>query len=169
MVKILGESSIGSNLRRIEALTGTAAIEDFRNARAVLDRIAALLKTSPEDAPGRIERLLADLKAAEQQIKKAQSAGQKEEAAELASKAERIGTTSFVAGEVPGRAVGELQKLAVAVRDAIGAPAAVVLGSAADGRAGIVAAVRVKALILWGMWPSSRATLIGSRRCARRA
>ena len=141
VVKILGESSIGSNLRRIEALTGAAAIEDFRNARAVLDRIAALLKTSPEDAPARIERLLADLKAAEQQIKKAQSAGQKEEAADIAAKAERIGTTSFVAGEVPGRAVGDLQKLAVAVRDAIGAPAAVVLGSAADGRAGIVAAV----------------------------
>jgi alanyl-tRNA synthetase len=107
----------------------------------VLEHISALLKTSPEDAPARVERLLADLKAAEQQVKKAQSAGQKEVASELAAKAERIGTTPVVIGEVPGMAVGDLQKLAVAVRDAVGAPAAVVLGSASDGRAGIVAAV----------------------------
>jgi alanyl-tRNA synthetase len=141
VVKVLGEASIGSNLRRIEALTGAAAIEDFRRSRAVLDQIAALLKTSPEEAPARVERLLADLKSAEQQIKKAQSAGQKEEASGLAATAEKIGATSFVAGEVPGRAVGELQKLAIGVRDALGSPAAVVLGSADDGRAGIVAAV----------------------------
>ena len=141
VVKVLGEASIGSNLRRIEALTGSAAIEDFRNSRAVLDHIAALLKTSPDEAPARVERLLADLKAAEQQMKKAQSAGQKEIAVELAAKAERIGTVPVVISEVPGMPVGDLQKLALAVRDALGAPSAVVLGSAADGRAGIVAAV----------------------------
>src|SRR4029077_19143942 len=60
---------------------------------------------------------------------------------ELAAKAERIGSATFLAAEVPGKGVGDLQKLAVAVRDALGAPSAVVLGSAADGRAGIVAAV----------------------------
>jgi len=141
LVKVLGEASIGSNLRRIEALTGAAAIEDFRRSRAILDHIAALLKTSPDEAPARVERLLADLKAAEQHAKKAQSAGQKEIAAELAAKAERIGTVSIVVGEVSGTPVGDLQKLAVAVRDTIGAPSAVVLGSASDGRAGIVAAV----------------------------
>lgn len=141
VVKVLGEASIGSNLRRIEALTGVAAIEDFRHSRAVLEHIAALLKTSPDEAPARVERLLADLKAAEQQTKKAQSAGQKEVAVELAAKAERIGMVPVVISEVPGTPVGDLQKLAVAVRDALGAPSAVVLGSAADGRAGIVAAV----------------------------
>src|SRR2546429_4794616 len=55
VVKILGEASIGSNLRRIEALTGAAAIEDFRRSRAVLDHIAALLKTSHDEAPARVE------------------------------------------------------------------------------------------------------------------
>ncbi|MGZ4211843.1 MAG: alanine--tRNA ligase [Actinomycetota bacterium] len=141
IVKVLGEASIGSNLRRIEALTGTAAIDDFRHSRAVLDQIAALLKTSPDDAPARVERLLADLKAAEAQVRKIASAGQKEQATTLATKAERVGATSVLVSEVPGVAVGDLQKLAVAVREAIGPPSAVVLGSAVDGRAAIVAAV----------------------------
>ncbi|HLW17679.1 MAG TPA: alanine--tRNA ligase [Actinomycetota bacterium] len=141
VTKVLGESSIGSNLRRIEALTGQAAIEDFRRSRAVLEQIAALLRTTPEEAPARVERLLADLKGAEQQIKKAQSAGQKEQASTFAERAETIGSAKVVIADVPRSSVGDLQKLAVAVRDAIGAPAAVVLGSADDGRAGIVAAV----------------------------
>jgi alanyl-tRNA synthetase len=141
VTKVLGEASIGSNLRRIEALTGQAAIEDFRRSRGVLEHIAALLRTTPEEAPARVERLLADLKAAEQQIKKAQSAGQKEQASTFAERAETIGTARVVIADVPQLGVGDLQKLAVAVRDAIGAPAVVVLGSADDGRAGIVAAV----------------------------
>jgi alanyl-tRNA synthetase len=141
MVKVLGEASIGSNLRRIEALTGRAAIEDFRASRAVLEHIATLLKTTPEEAPARVERLLADLKVAEQQMKKSQSAGQKERATELAHKAERVRDTSVVVEQVDGLAVGDLQKLAVAVRDAVGGQAAVILASSIDGRAGIVAAI----------------------------
>jgi len=140
IVKVLGEASIGSNLRRIEALTGTAAIDDFRASRAVLEHIATLLKTTPEEAPARVEKLLADLKAAEQHKKKAQSAGQKERAGELAKTADRIGETAVVIQQVDGLAVGDLQKLAVAVRAELDGNAAVVLASAADGRAGIVAA-----------------------------
>jgi len=141
VVKVLGEASIGSNLRRIEALTGHAAIEDFRRSRAVLEHIAALLRTTPDEAPARVERLLADLKAAEQQIKKAQSAGQKEQAGSLAETAETIGRARVVLAEIAGLGVGDLQKLAAAVRDRLGSPAAVVLASSEDGRAGIVAAV----------------------------
>ena len=141
VVKVLGESSIGSNLRRIEALTGQAAIEDYRRSRGVLDQIAALLRTTPDEAPARVERLLGDLKAAEQQIKKTQSAGQKEQAGSLAEKAETIGRANVVLAEISGLAVGDLQKLAAAVRDRLESPAAVVLASSDDGRAGIVAAV----------------------------
>src|SRR6267142_5201213 len=39
-VKILGEGSIGSNLRRVEALTGAEAIADFRKSRVVLEHVA---------------------------------------------------------------------------------------------------------------------------------
>jgi alanyl-tRNA synthetase len=140
-IKILGEGSIGSNLRRVEALTGAEAIADFRQSRALLEHVAALLRTAPHEAPARVEKLLADLKAAEAQVRKAQGAGQREQAGELARAAARIGETAVVVAQVPGVPVGELQKLAIAVREAIGGPAAVVLASAEGERAGIVAAV----------------------------
>lgn len=140
-IKILGEASIGSNLRRIEALTGVDAIADFRRQRAVLEHLARLLKATPDEAPARLERLLADLKAAEQQVRKAQQAGQADVAKGLARTAEKIDDVSLVAAAVPNLNAGELQKLALAVRDAVGGPVAVILASSSDGKAAVVAAV----------------------------
>jgi len=140
-VKLLGEASIGSNLRRIEALTGAEAIADFRRSQAVLEHIATLLRATPEEAPARIEKLLADLKAAEHDLRKAHQAGRREQAGDLATQAQKYGDTSVVIAEVPGLQTKELQDLAIAVRESVGGPAVVVLVSAADGRAGIVAAL----------------------------
>jgi alanyl-tRNA synthetase len=140
-VKLLGEGSISSGVRRIEALTGAEAIDGWRHQQAVLEHIAWILKTTPEEAPARVARLLDDLKAAEQQARKQQSAGQRERAAELARAAERIGEVSVVLAEVPGLAGGDLQKLASQVRDALEGPGAVILASGSNGKAAIVAAL----------------------------
>jgi len=140
-IKILGEASIGANLRRIEALTGSEAIAGFRNDRAVLEHIALLVHATPEEAPAKVQRLLDDLKAASQQIAKAQQAGARDQALTLARDAEQMGDATVLVRELPSLRVDELQKLAVAVRDLLGKPAAVVLAGAVDGRGGIVAAV----------------------------
>jgi len=140
-VKILGEASIGSNLRRVEALTGAEAIAAYAQSHALLEDIARLLRTSPEEAPARIEKLLEELRAAEGQVRKSQQAGARARAGELAAAAEMIGDTSVVFAEVPGLGTKELQDLGLAVREAVGGAVAVVLVSAADGRAAIVAAL----------------------------
>ena len=49
-VEVISESSIGSNLRRVEALTGTATLERLRSNEARLAHAAGLLKSSPEDS-----------------------------------------------------------------------------------------------------------------------
>ncbi len=138
---ILGEASIGANLRRIEALTGDEALESFRRERAVLEHIATLLRTTPEEAPQRVEKMLDDLKAAQHELERAKQAQTKGAAGDLAASAERVGDAGLVVAEVKALRVDALQKLAVAVREAVPGTAAVVLVSAADGRAGIVAAV----------------------------
>jgi alanyl-tRNA synthetase len=141
-VKILGEASIGSNLRRVEALTGAAAIEDWRTSRAVLDHVAALLKTSPADAPARIEKLMGELKTAEAEIRKAREAKERGAAADLAKDAETINGTRLLIGSVDGEVrVDELQKRAASIRETLGAPALVVLFGRFSGKAGIVAVV----------------------------
>lgn len=139
-VKILGEASIGSNLRRVEALTGAEAIEDFRRSRALLDHIAAMLKATPEEVPVKLEKLLGDLKAAEQESRKQREAAQRGAAQDLAKDAEEIGGTKvIVAGITEDLRVDELQKRAAALRETLGAPAVAVLVGGSGGKTAIVA------------------------------
>src|SRR5205823_11936051 len=56
-IKIVSESSIGSNLRRIEAVTGDGAIAYVEDEEALLRRAAALVRATPKELPERIERL----------------------------------------------------------------------------------------------------------------
>jgi alanyl-tRNA synthetase len=58
---VSSESSVGANLRRIEALTGRAAQEDHRRARALLQTAAKSLHAAPESVPDAIARLQASL------------------------------------------------------------------------------------------------------------
>ncbi|MFP5224430.1 MAG: DHHA1 domain-containing protein, partial [Actinomycetota bacterium] len=130
------------NLRRVEALTGAEAIQAFRQNEAVLRHIAGLLKTDPATAPARVEKLLADLKTAEQAVKKAAAASAGKRAEKLAAEAQEVGRARAVLSEVDGGLEpGDLQELAVQIRDRVGDRAAIVVASGAEGRASIVCAV----------------------------
>ncbi len=139
-VKILGEASIGSGLRRVEALTGIDAIEDYRRDRRLLEQIAALVRGTPDEAADKVRRALDDLKAVRAELEKAQRNGAKDQAGALAAKAERAGDASIVAEEVPGLDVGALRQLAALVRDKLGM-SVVVLGARRDDGANVVVAV----------------------------
>ncbi len=51
-VEVISESSIGSNLRSVEALSGTATLERLRTNEARLAHAASLLKSTPETSAG---------------------------------------------------------------------------------------------------------------------
>ena len=55
--------SIGSNLRRIEALTGAGTLERVREEEALLEQAAALLRVRPDELPSRLERELEERRA----------------------------------------------------------------------------------------------------------
>jgi alanyl-tRNA synthetase len=65
--KIVKEESIGSGLRRIEAVTGKAALERFQQDEERLSQLAGMLNTSPQNIPNQVERLQAELKAAQRE------------------------------------------------------------------------------------------------------
>jgi alanyl-tRNA synthetase len=68
LVKVLGESGVAAGVRRIEALTGTAALEYFNEKERLLNEVAAALKTTPQDSLKKIDTLAADIKSAEKEI-----------------------------------------------------------------------------------------------------
>ena len=70
LFKILGESSVASGIRRIEALTGKAAVEYVQQTSKTVRDSAQLVKEKPEDVPRRIKKILADQKVLEKEVEK---------------------------------------------------------------------------------------------------
>ena len=67
-IVIVSEASIGSNVRRIEAMTGTGALARIREQGDLLSRSASLLRTDPEHVPEAIERLFERQKQADRAL-----------------------------------------------------------------------------------------------------
>ena len=70
LVTLLGESSIGAGVRRVEALVGTDAYSFLARERAIVGQLTELMKGRPEELPERVHGLLGKLKDAERELDK---------------------------------------------------------------------------------------------------
>jgi alanyl-tRNA synthetase len=137
-IKIVSEGSIGANLRRIEALTGTGALEHFHAEEAVLTKAAELLRARPDEVPERIERTLEELHELQGELKVLKRQGATQDAPALAAEAR----DGVVVARRDGTTRDELRDLAVAVRDQPGVRAVVLGGVPEGGGVALVAATR---------------------------
>jgi len=135
-MKIVSESSIGSNLRRIEAVAGGLPVERLRDREAELAAVAAAAGVPVGEAVDGVARLREQLKAAQDEVKalKKQLAGAA--AGDLAGQA----VDGIVVARVDGSDRGDLRELALSLRDAPGIRAVVLGGAPAGGGAALVAA-----------------------------
>ena len=88
---VTSESSIGSNLRRVEALTGLAAYQQLVEVRAGLDQVGRMLKVSGPEVPTRVEGLLERIDSLEGELDILRSQRRGELAVELAGQATKVG------------------------------------------------------------------------------
>jgi alanyl-tRNA synthetase len=136
--KLLGEGSSAANVRRIEAVTGPAAVDLLRERDAALTRIATMLRTRPEDAARALEAQLAR-QAEQERERRSGGAGRIEElAAALAGQATEVGGVNVVSARCEAAGADELRELSDRLKSALG-EAAVVLGAAGNGRPVMVA------------------------------
>jgi alanyl-tRNA synthetase len=140
-VRVLGESSIGSNLRRVEALTGRDALAYYDSERRLLEELADLLGTRPTDAPGALRKRLATLTSAQDELARLRAAELREQATHLAGTAWPSGPGRIVCQPVTGTAADELRTLAMETAARLDDPAVVILGTEQDGKALLTAAV----------------------------
>jgi alanyl-tRNA synthetase len=137
---LMSESSIGANVRRVEALTGMAAFGELVKMRDELDRVARALKVAPADAPGRVEAILAKSLDLEKQIDAVRSRERSQLAESLARGASRVGELKLVVASAD-MGGNELRQLALSIRDSAGPGTAVVVGSNQGGKGALVGLV----------------------------
>jgi alanyl-tRNA synthetase len=135
---ITSESSIGSNLRRVEALTGMAAYDHLVAMRRALSRTGETLKAAPGDVPGRVEQLLERVTGLERELESIRREQHGSVAEELAADATDVGPNSLVVADVGDVAGNELRQIALDVRDRLAGPSMVVVGSAAGGKGALI-------------------------------
>ncbi len=142
--KIVSEGSSAANVRRVEAITGPAAIDFFRERESQL-REAGELLGNPQDPLGGARRAAEKLKEAGAGEQKAQAKAMGEEAERIAAAAEQLtgvepsGEITLALMEVPFGSSKQLLDVANRVQSKIGGSSAVVLGGAGDGKVGLVA------------------------------
>jgi alanyl-tRNA synthetase len=127
-ITVVSESSIGSNTRRLEAVTGASAFDRIVEREGLLSEAAALLRTEPEHVPEAIDRLLERQRAAERSLEEAHSRELRAEASSLASGA----ADGVLVARRDGLEPDRLRDLAQATRST-GGLRAVVLGGSPDG------------------------------------
>jgi len=135
-IKVISESSIGSNLRRIEAVTGAAAVDLLQRRTDVLAEIGDLVGAGGDDIVDGVRRKLDEIRQLQDELKSLRSAAATSRAGEFAATA----VDGVVAQRVDGMAPGDMRELAIAIRQA-GARRVVLVGETSTGGVGLVSAV----------------------------
>ena len=143
LVKILGESSIGSGVRRVEALVGMDAFRFLARESVLVSQLSEQLKAPREELPERIAGIVTRLRDAQRDLERLNSARLLDSAAELAQRAADVAGVSYVAHRAPdGTSAENIRKLALDIRGRLAADrpgVAVVAGVPADRPTVVVA------------------------------
>ena len=142
-ITLLGEGSIGSGVRRIDALVGDGAYEFQAKEHSLVAQLSHLVGGRAEELAERIENLLAKLRDSEKELEKVRTEQALSRGSELAASARAVGAVNLV-GAVVGAmpSADALRTLALDVRDRLGNErgAVVALGGIVAGKPSLVVA-----------------------------
>lgn len=147
-VSVLGESSVGSGARRIEAYSGMDAFRYYSKETALVEGVSRELKVQSEELPERISQLSERLKAAEKEIEVLRKAQLTARASEFIDSATEVNGIKTIALQLPdGTSGGDLRTVATDIRNRMKDTAAViVLGAVDKGKFPFIAAATAKAV-----------------------
>jgi alanyl-tRNA synthetase len=137
---IVSEGSVAAGVRRIEALTGEAAIERLVRQQQVIDSVARELRTPWSEIPSTVEALQERLHAAEREISRLRSQIAGARALDLLERAVAVDGTKVLAARVEVDDKEGLRQLGDRLRDRLGS-GVIVLGTVIDGRPSLLTMV----------------------------
>ncbi len=137
---ITNESSIGTGLRRIEAVTGRGAENFLQRYREALDVVVEELRSSPGEVADRVRSLLAELAAERKRSASLEKELLRNMAESLLGKSEKVNGITVLAARVPSASMSALRELGDRLRERLKS-AVIVLGTVHDNKPGFVAMV----------------------------
>ncbi len=152
VIKLLGESSIGSGVRRVEALVGADAYQFLAREHVLVAQLTEALKVRPEELPDRVNDIVERLRAAEKEIERVRVTALLSSAGELAAAARDVYGVRFVGHVADGADAGDVRRLALDVRGRMSgeAPAVVSVIGSGGGKPSVVVALNDTART-WGL------------------
>ncbi len=142
VIKLLGESSIGSGVRRVEALVGADAYRFLAREHVLVAQLSEALKARPEELPERVNDLVERLRAAEKALEQTRISQLLASGSQLAADAVDVNGVKLVTLRVDGADGGDVRTLALNLRSRLNQeqPGAAVIIGVADGKVAVVAA-----------------------------
>jgi len=140
LFKVVSEGAVASGVRRIEAVTGEAALRHVGQEEAALRESAGLLKIPPLELPQRLQKLLDEQKQLEKQLRDLEARVAKGRAQELAASAKVVGGVSVLSARLDGLDAEGLRSVMDTLRERMSS-GVIVLGSSMDGKVTLIASV----------------------------
>ena len=119
LVTLTGESSVGSGVRRVEAFVGIEAFRYLAKERSLVMGLSEALRVQPDQLPDRINKLLAQLKAAEKQIADLKNQTVLSDVNNIVAKSHDMWGIGYVAHRADGVAANDLRTLALEIRNRV--------------------------------------------------
>ncbi|KUG54248.1 alanine--tRNA ligase [Serinicoccus chungangensis] len=143
LVKIMGESSIGSGVRRVEALVGADAYAHLARENVIVNQLTDTLRVRPDELSDRVAQLVARLRDAEKEIAQAKATQVLSAASGLVDQARDVAGTTYLGHHLgDGAGADDLRRLVTDLRARLGneRPVVVALTGTSGGRPSVVVA-----------------------------
>ncbi len=140
ILKIISEAGISAGIRRIEALTGRAALERFRSGEQILDEIQSEHKTSRQDIPALIEKMQGQIRDLQKQIFDLKSQSARANIDGMLAGSKEIKGIKVLAETVPSTDRANLRALADEIKQKLGS-GIIILGTTQDDKVALVVMV----------------------------
>ncbi len=138
--KIVAEQSVAAGVRRIEAITGARALEDYQKSLGILRQLAAALNVGEEELPAAIERLTQAGKLMEKQLDALKRKGALSKVDELLGQVRTVKDVRVLSAQVTDMDREAMRQLVDTLRQKLGS-GVVVLGMAENGKVALISGV----------------------------
>jgi alanyl-tRNA synthetase len=140
LFKVTAEGAVASGVRRLEAVTGSAALAHVGQEEQALRQAADLLRIPPLELPGRLQKLLDEQRVLEKQVGELEARLAKGRAQDLVAGARPVAGIPVVVARLDGLDAGGLRTVVDSVRERLGS-GVIVLGAVTDNATNLVSAV----------------------------